>query len=422
MVERPDDAPMPPAGTAPTMTDPVVDLYEVLLRPRVSARRRAARAGVVLAVVVVAVGLLLRAIWPAPQGTTAVLPTPTPPAVVITSNVTFGTLTVNGRTLTGAPLLLVTRLFHVGTNVVTLAAPPFHARTCHVLFPPASDQLPPEQEPGCVSGVYGGGRPIVVQGVRVVPDAYLDLELSAADLPPDLAAQAVGVVTQALAAVPLHTVVPTGQYYATGIDSHEHIAARRAATPLQAAVLFSMPQPGIISSCGVPPLCGAALDPQIPLPAGQRIWSVDADLTASWRYTAPSGRVTVAPGFPSFGSVQVFLAYNGANAVPGWSVVTPVLLPPLADQLTAGLCQVGATLVDGLGQAAQNPNSSSIRVPDNRGVAGCAIQVVQGSTGSTVLGTFLWRFGVLLAVDQGAHMLAPWLPIAPPAEIAAVEG
>ncbi|HEV2458639.1 MAG TPA: hypothetical protein VGS80_09760 [Ktedonobacterales bacterium] len=49
------------------------------------------------------------------------------------SNVTFGTLTVNGHTVQGAPPL-VTHLFHVGTNVVTLTAPPFEAHTCRFLF------------------------------------------------------------------------------------------------------------------------------------------------------------------------------------------------------------------------------------------------------------------------------------------------
>jgi hypothetical protein len=126
----------------------------------------------------------------------------------------------------------------------------------------------------------------------------------------------------------------------------------------------------------------------------------------------------------------MFLAYNGANAVLGWSVVSPSsptgmqdpLTQPWPGQLTADVCEVGATLVDDMAQA-QNPSSGSgLSVPNDRGVAGCEIQVVQGPIGSTVLGTFLWRFGVLLAVDKGARTLAPWVPIAPQAEITAVEG
>jgi hypothetical protein len=46
---------------------------------------------------------------------------------------------------------------------------------------------------------------------------------------------------------------------------------------------------------------------------------------------------------------------------------------------------------------------------------GAAINGVDG-------GRYVWRFGVLLAADAQAHRILPALPLASPAEIAAVGG
>ncbi|HEV2459421.1 MAG TPA: hypothetical protein VGS80_13765, partial [Ktedonobacterales bacterium] len=183
MGERPDELSTAPSAPTPGTTDrpTLVDLDEELTRPRVSARRRAAQTGVVLAaVVVVVVGLLLHGIGPAQQQGTSVVQPLAPPTVLIESNVSFGTLTLNGQALHGSPPLLTAR-FHLGTNVVTLAAPPFAPKTCHFLLP--SDH--PSAETGCSGGGTAGG-PIAIQGVSVVPDQILDIELGSAGLPPEL--------------------------------------------------------------------------------------------------------------------------------------------------------------------------------------------------------------------------------------------
>jgi hypothetical protein len=41
--------------------------------------------------------------------------------------------------------------------------------------------------------------------------------------------------------------------------------------------------------------------------------------------------------------------------------------------------------------------------------------------GGTVRGTFIWRFGVLLAADMPAHHLMPDLPLTPRSAFAALE-
>jgi hypothetical protein len=53
-----------------------------------------------------------------------------------------------------------------------------------------------------------------------------------------------------------------------------------------------------------------------------------------------------------------------------------------------------------------------------QGPQGCKLGVV--NQGATIEATFIFRFGVLLAADDGAHKLIPSLPIAPPSEIAAI--
>jgi hypothetical protein len=424
----PDDPRTPPhttAAPAAATSDPALaDLdEEAAVRHRVSPRRRAAQGGIVLAVVVIVAGLLLHSIEPFQRGTASLSasPTPVPLTVIIESNVTFGTLTVNGHALKGSPPV-VTSLFHAGTNVVTLAAPPFRAHTCHVPFP--SDQH--STELGCSRSRPGGS--ITVQGVSVVPDLLVDLELGSTDLPPSLAARASATAQQALAAVQLHTVVPVGQYYATGQDTQEQILAQLASAPLQAQALFSLDR------CGPSPFCPSPLAPGLAVAPGQRIWSVGLNLTADWDFTPPDAPPIVSPPVLLQSPLQLFLAYDGTDRTDGaggWRVVTlqPGLVPgprgtqPLADELTHDLCQAGSSLLGGQVQA-QSPNGyslSNLSIPYERGVEGCIIQV-QGGTSSTVQDTFLWRFGVLLAVDKGAYMLAPRLPIAPQAEVTAVEG
>jgi hypothetical protein len=55
----------------------------------------------------------------------------------------------------------------------------------------------------------------------------------------------------------------------------------------------------------------------------------------------------------------------------------------------------------------------------DRGVEGCEL----GATINRVDGgSYVWRFGVLLAADAQAHSILPALPRASPAEIAAVGG
>jgi hypothetical protein len=384
------------------------------------------QAGLVLAVLFVVVGLLLHSTGPAqPERASAHLTaTSIPPTVVIDSNVTLGTVTVNGHVLAGAPPLLVPRLFHAGTNIVTFAAPPFALHTCRIGW--VATQV--VGDPGCAIGT---GRPYRIAGALVTPIFYVTVLLDSSDLPTDRAHSAYALVTQTIAAVQLHTEVPAGHYYATGLDTQGHVLARRATPAIAAEVRFVTADPRSNSACPERVLCAAPLDARLSLPPGQRIWSVLAGVTLYWRFTAPSalaGTVIEPPGWPLVTGVQLLLA-DDAGLGGDWRVIAPAYpatvqvvtrLQPVADQLTAGLCPLGSSLV---GKLAQGQAGAWLFISSDQGVAGCAIQLRSGdpnATAATVQATFLWRFGVLLAVDRGAQTLAPWLPVAPPDEVATV--
>lgn len=417
--ETPDD---------PTSVDLSVDLDEVL-RPRGSLRRRAVQAGSVVALLLVVVWTLLRGV--APSG---VAPSP-PPTVVIAANVSFGVVTLNGNKLAGSLPILITTAFRSGANVVTLSAPPFQPHTCTVRV---SGNVPvigqTDSQSGC--GIAPGST-YRVNGAAATPTFTVVFSLDSTDLPSEQSAQAYATAIQAIAAVPLHTVIPSGQYYAAGLDPQGHLIARQAATPLQATVLVGVPDPQVhpgwcsmhVACAGPAAIVIGQLAAQPGL-AGQRIWAVDVGVTLSWRYTSPTGTVTRSPQMPLSTSIQLFLKADQPTGT--WSVlVLPAALvagtsgnsatgpdlPSLSDQLRYGLCDIGTQLV-----APQGVFSVEAGVLQNQGVAGCENQALPGGSSSNELGTFLWRFGVLLAVDKIAQSLAPWLPHAPPAEVAAVSG
>lgn len=113
---------------------------------------------------------------------------------------------------------------------------------------------------------------------------------------------------------------------------------------------------------------------------------------------------------------SLLLAYD---AQQGWTVDQRGS-PQLAGfDLAAGLAQTVCNVdVSELSTAAQQQGDTLLSAVHDSRVEGCefALQTAQG----TNVGHFIWRFGVLLAVDGPAHALLPALPVAPPIELAAV--
>ena len=100
--------------------------------------------------------------------------------------------------------------------------------------------------------------------------------------------------------------------------------------------------------------------------------------------------------------------------------VSPTLiLDERRQMIPDSLCTTG---MNELSSALQDHQAGSLEVSTSidHGLAGCEIQITQ--TDGTVIGTAVWRLGVLLAADAKTHRVYPWLPLAPHAEVAVVNG
>lgn len=110
--------------------------------------------------------------------------------------------------------------------------------------------------------------------------------------------------------------------------------------------------------------------------------------------------------------MQLLLSYHDAT---GWQVSQQGASGSEVEQLNRSVCTAGVTMLSiQIAEQAQN-----IQIAHDAGIEGCEL-LARPDQGQQ--GLFLWRFGVLLAADDGAHAMQPALPIAPPDEIAAVGG
>src|SRR5690348_10298836 len=193
-----------------------VDLDDAM-RPRPPSRGRAwCTAAVVALVALVAVGILHGfASGGAVGATVSVAPTATADdrGLLVESNVNYGTLTLNGKRISGAlPLIVKPR---PGANTLTLSAPPFNPHTCRVQWPDQAVSIS-----GCDRGSSTGAT---LQGQTLGEIQTIQLTLSGDDMPPDLQSAALGALTHALGGVHFKTTVPAGDYIATGHNDQGRI-------------------------------------------------------------------------------------------------------------------------------------------------------------------------------------------------------
>ena len=406
-----------------SVSDAMVDLSE-LVRPRMTPRKRAFQVGSVVVLVAVVTGLILHSLSGLGKLSAALQPTPTaiPVFVALDSNVTFGTMTFNGKTLTDPlPHLVSPR---DGTNTMTLNAPPFLPVTCQFTW--SGQQIASHAWTTSVSTSNsntcsystGSAISIVAKGQTVSVTTVIALALNSDNLPPDLQESAFEAVKSAISSAQLHTTVPVGQHYATGLDSKGNILSRQATTPLRADLVF--PSPASLGGCGNTPLCATQLDPQRDRGSASAVWAVSYVPNLQWQFTLPSGAHVVSPLVQSpQTAIEMALAYD---PVAGWRVTwdDPALSgnSALYAQLQGTVCNSGTNVL--LNLLPQHGQNNGVGYQGGNSIEGCALQVTT-STGAT-LATFTWRFGVLLATDKKAHALLPSLPVASAAEIAAVNG
>jgi hypothetical protein len=402
---------------------------EDALAARAPRRRRLARGALVLAALVTVLGVLLRGALPLPhwplaatrptaapqrQGSSGARWTPGP--FNIFSNVSFGTVTLNGQRLRGAPPISFSTLVP-GPNTLTLDAPPFPRATCTIFAIGASTEGGTAYQATSPCRITGG-------------DGHLDIVIdeSGTSLPPTVAARALDTLRElAVQFPPKEATVPVGEYYATGLDASGAISYARATQPLTARLDFAANTSGIAqgtlpsrSTFAVGSTCLELQcdGPEFQGPIGDSAWLVNEPLLLQMRFLTQDGTVMGALSIPADEPLTFALAYRrdgtwqSVNSVRDYGVT--IIAP---DE-----CATGANLLFVRLQAAQVPSSglafSFGAARDMLG--GCRISVSSGyGTTASIAGTYIWRFGVLLAADSDAQALLPALPLAPPSAIRA---
>ncbi len=377
---------------------------ESLLARKASPRRRGLQ---LAAVMVVCAVLVLLVFHQSLTGTlTSTAPSGPPSAnrvARIASDTTWGTLLLNGKALAGPPEQTLT--LSPGSDTLTLLAPPFAAETCEIVAAtsaeggvPAVTQGPCGVEPLAARADTAGGH---------AASAQITFLLGGGDLPAAARAAAQEVLSQGLDTLRQRLTVSPGDYFATGLDADGNDISARAAAPLTALLDFTLDPAPRNATCGFPD-CGSPF--VAPSAGGAPLWSVQIFLRLRWRFYDAAGRPAGEVAYDVPGPVQTYLAYTGG----AWRLAqADGSLASVLDVAPADLCIAATDEVGNIGRALL-----SVRSVRGSLTQGCLIQM-QSQSGSAE-GLYLWRFGALLAANAQAHRLLPALPIAPPAEVAAV--
>ena len=412
MTNQRDEQPTSTNGINEEMQEsnlPLIDLEAEGQRPP-SRRKRAAQISLALAAAAVVLVTFWRVAFPAKPAPPAPKPLP-PPLLLISSNVNYGLLTINGkRQQVKLPFLFQAQNI---AYTITLEPVPLRARSCRFSFTNSGLNAAPSDSCfiGPASYQLPNGTPAPAGRSFV-----LDLSFTADDLPPGHADQIAtllseqSVTAQAIA-------VPAGSYYATGITPDGVVSSQRAATALQGTAIRAPNLDSAQRSCGQR-ICSTYIDWSSLSQLSGQVWAISLPEALRWQFATLSGDIVSDVRYPTADFSQVFLTYTAAT---GWRVepeaITPTLTP--LDQVGNLNCVTGTTLAQQLLQQ-QLEQHWSLENTHYQQVAGCEIALRDSS--DIVRGKLIWRFGVLLAGDEAAQAMLPDLPLAPPEEIAALEG
>jgi hypothetical protein len=380
----------------------LIELESLLSRPP-SWRKRLLYSGLVIAALAIALATFWNALLPkSPMPADQLL------TGVLLSDLTYGTVIVNGQKQSAPPPLRI-QLHQHATNIITLNTPPFAPLTCKITFPytygdPSHCLLNTDQL------IAPDGPSIAVNNGTVHPTFFVSMGFTWYDLTKDQQNQMLSAVNQTLN-TPQQITAPAGSYYAvSGFSDPAGITGQRASTPLDATASLIL-RATSTSLCGAVP-CSDPISPGQSASLSGHVWVISFDVEMRWQFMDASG-TTVGDAFYHLpaGSMQIVLSYERPT---GWVVATQDMPNLSQDLLQNQLCPIGVALLP-----ANTDGTQNIQTVHDRGIEGCELQA-QTSQGKQ--GLFLWRFGVLLAADDGAQAMQPALPIAPPEEIAAVEG
>ncbi len=351
-----------------------------------------------------------------------------PGQALIESNASYGTVTLNGKKLAGSPPLVVT--LSQGINYLTIDAPPFRPVSCQIEWPPTFHQ-------DTCKGPEGGSpfnldthpTTYTFQGKNITPKVVIGLPLLLEHLPTNLQSNALAAIKQSLdqEASALQSPVPIGQYFATGLDAQGLPVARLATAPLQALPMVSQAtSPVAINGCATS-LCPNmfASQPMIPQSSDGTLWSVVVQTVVGWRFTTAAGNQVSKVMFPAVSFLPLLLSYSPNG---GWTVLDPPYAQTnMTNWVISSLCNAGQEILAIADQALPVTESGIT----GSSIAGCKFSIdlrpadITPTPGTHVPpllthGSYLWRFGVLLAADENSHTLLPSLPIAPSAEVDAI--
>lgn len=302
------------AGWMPDPPEHADTNLDDVLRRRVPVRIRVAQTVALLIVIAVAAGLVVHNLLVAPGHSQAGIATPTPiplGPILLLSNVSYGTMTLNGAPLAGSPPLVAT--FRRGPNTLTLTAPPFRPRTCHIQWPDRQTDGDCDLSTGVTQLHYVGGLP-------VAPVLTVILPVHLEDLPTAAQTQALANVTGALQHIPPQTRVPAGDYIATGQEASGAIVSRRAAEPLQAELLAAATT--LVFTGNVfcaDPSCAPIGNVATGQPGSRAQWVVAADVSIHWQFSSSAGVVATSPSWSTQLPTSLVLIYD---AQQGWTVVS----------------------------------------------------------------------------------------------------
>lgn len=413
-----------PAAETDTLAQ--VELDTVLAR-RKSPRQRL----LAVALITVAVLLALVPAWQALSRMRQQQPTTPNPVVNLTSayimsNVSYATVTLNGRKLAAQTSVLAN--LRPGANTLTLTAKPFMPNTCRLTL---SGSL--LRADTCQAVRFS--EPLNVGGKAHYPAFLIYVSFGMNNLPLDERAPALDQITGALGdlSLSLRTIVPAGQHYISGLTTDGLPIAAVARQPMLATPVIALsPESGLQDCndilCPFPNIPGSMpydLD-RIQLAYG-RSWLVQAPLSLGWRFssvtqtsltTATAGNVMLPRGS---WALTLPLVYDVAQ---GWSI-SPWAIAGSMDRRIGGqvgdiYCYIAAGMLNGIApsfsEGTQNPAN---------GIEGCALSLAGptiSAAGPPYHATFIARFGLVLAVDASAHQLIPQVPIASSAEAATASG
>jgi hypothetical protein len=404
---------------------------ETLVNRRSSPRKRAFQLGLALLLLVIVLALFRSVIVPSHTPNTDLPNLPNGSQLVaISANVSYGTVTIDGKPLSGGPPYIFRPVFG-GSDTVTYSAPPFLSETCHVSWDRDGGFDGPNSGEPCINSSTGAASVTPFAHQKAVISNVLYFQFGESALPANLKALAETLVRQIVVPASGRITIPAGEYYGAGQDDKGQIISRIATTPLTETALLQIPGPGLLSP-SLP--CQDVICPQDPsvfdqsqlAPSPGNAWNIVIPLIFQWQIQTQDGQIIEAYTDHAGASVSLSL---GLDESGNWQLIQPNSLSSLHEdervQFSQTVCSDGTNALSGALQDHQAYSQDIAIEPDTSdlGLNGCVIRIVKfnNSTNSTsLIGTAIWRFGVLLAADATTHNLYPWLPLAPQSEVDAV--